>query len=237
MFGRPRLMLSLILALSAGPLLAYDTPSAFEESPEGWSDLLATSGPSLKGWVRVTIPPGGKPRGAGNGQWSYDPSTAILTCQGDQGHEWLRWNEEIFDAILHVEWRFVPVEGKRGYNSGIYLRNSVEGKVWHQAQTGDGSGGFLFGETPVAGAMKRVNLSKELRSQRVKPAGEWNTYEFKAVGKELTLWVNGAVTSVMPNCELARGFAGLEAEGWRIEFRNVRLKRLGDGRLEARKKG
>ena len=27
-------------------------------------------------------------------------------------------------------------------------------------------------------------------------------------------------------CEVPRGYVGLEAEGWRIEFRNVKLKTL-----------
>ncbi len=99
--------------------------------------------------------------------------------------------------------------------------------IWHQAQTGDGSGGFLFGDTKVDGMLKRINLSKELNAQRVRPAGQWNTYEIRCRGKEMALWVNGAETSAWHDCEVPSGFVGVEAEGWRIEFRNVKLKPLG----------
>jgi hypothetical protein len=46
------------------------------------------------------------------------------------------------------------------------------------------------------------------------------------VGKVASLWVNGAVTNEITGLEVPRGYFGLEAEGYRIEFRNVRLKVL-----------
>jgi hypothetical protein len=38
--------------------------------------------------------------------------------------------------------------------------------------------------------------------------------------------VNGAPTSEWTGCEVPQGFIGLEAEGFRIEFRSVRMKEL-----------
>ena len=55
--------------------------------------------------------------------------------------------------------------GKKGYNSGIYARNSADARIWHQAQTGDASGGYLFGETEVGGKLKPINLSKQQRTR------------------------------------------------------------------------
>jgi hypothetical protein len=60
----------------------------------------------------------------------------------------------------------------------------------------------------------------------VKHAGEWNTIEITAVGKVLTLWVNGAVTCQFEDCGQAKGRLGLEGEGYRIEFRNLKVKAL-----------
>ncbi len=198
--------------------------SALERDPGGWTDALAKAGSKLEGWTRGPIPPSGKlgPRS----QWSLDAATGILVCQGDGGHEWLRWDKELENGIFHVEWRFTVVPGKKGYNSGIYARNSADATVWHQAQTGDGSGGYLFGDSPSDGKIKRFNLSKQQSSSRVKPAGDWNVFEITCRGKEMTLWVNGAVTNRWPECEAPKGYVGLEAEGYRIEFRNVKLKSL-----------
>jgi hypothetical protein len=197
--------------------------SALERDPQGWTDLLAQAGPKLAGWTRGTMPAGGKL--GDRSQWLLDTATGYLVCQGDGGHEWLRWDQELGDCILHVEWRFTPVPGKRGYNSGVYVRNSADGRVWHQAQTGDGSGGFLFANTPVDGAIKRVNVPKQPTS-RVRAAGEWNDFEITCRGKEITLWVNGAITSQWRECNVPRGHVGLEGEGFRVEFRNVKLKLL-----------
>ena len=95
-----------------------ETPSALERDPSGWTDLLSQAGPKLEGWTRGPIPPTGRlnPRS----QWSLDTATGHLVCEGNGGHEWLRWDKELGDGIFHVEWRFTPVPGKKGYNSGIY---------------------------------------------------------------------------------------------------------------------
>jgi len=121
-----------------------------------------------------------------------------------------------------VEWRFTPVEGADKYNSGVLVRTLPDLSAWHQAQVGL-KGGFLFGVTPVQGTSKRV--TQEPAASRIRPAGEWNTFEVVARGRTLTLWVNGAVTSEIA-VEVPRGHFGLEAEGWRIEFRDMKVKEL-----------
>lgn len=151
----------------------------------------------------------------------------MLICDGDGGHDMLLCDREFGDAIFHLEFRYTKVEGKTGYNSGAYIRNSKDGAIWHQAQFGDGKDGFLFGETPGAdGRKKFFNTRKDVTDGRVKPAGEWNTLEITARGRTLTLWVNGAVTATFGECGAARGLVGVEGEGYRIEFRNLKVKEL-----------
>jgi hypothetical protein len=216
MIRTPRIVvLALALAVAS---------SAAMPAQDGWTDLLADAGPELKGWTRVPIPPTGKL--GEKSQWSIDPETGYLVCDGEGGHDWLRWDQELGDFVYHVEWRFTPVEGKDGYNSGIYARNSADGTVWHQAQAGSGSGGYLFGETRTGGKLKFVNFADQVKGKPVKPAGEWNTVEFRCQGKNVTLTVNGQQTCDWRDCEVPSGFVGVEAEGFRIEFRNVKVKRL-----------
>jgi hypothetical protein len=236
--------LALALAVTAFSLAgevraqAPQTPSALERSPDGWKDLIAKgdAGPGasgIEGWSSWKIPPGPRPTAAPkpansiSPQWKYDAAVGGIACAGDGGHEWLRWDEELGDFVFHAEWRFTPAPGKKGYNSGIYVRNSADASIWHQAQTGDASGGYLFGDTPVDGKVKRVNLAGRISDKRVKPAGEWNVYEITCKGKEISLWVNGATTCVFDACEVPRGYVGLEAEGYRIQFRNLKVKPLG----------
>ena len=178
----------------------------------------------LEGWSRIPVPPGDP---LGPEQWSVEDSGKTLVCDGGGGHDMLLFEREIGDAIFHIEFRYTKVEGLKGYNSGIYVRNSEDGAIWHQAQIGDGNGGYLFGESPDSnGDKKFFNTNRDVEDGRVKPAGEWNTIEITAKGKKISLWVNGAVTCEFDNCGQSKGLVGVEGEGYRIEFRNIMVKEL-----------
>lgn len=172
----------------------------------------------------MPVPPTGK---LGREQWRVDAAKKLLICDGDGGHDMLLADKEYADAIFHFEFRYTKVEGKTGYNSGAYVRNSKEGAIWHQAQFGDAKDGHLFGQTSTADGKKTsFNLAKQVTDKRVKPAGEWNTMELTARGSTLTLWVNGAVTCQFNDCGAEKGHLGVEGEGYRIEFRNLKVKEL-----------
>lgn len=205
-----------------GLAVADPVPSALEADSSGWIDVMPPA--DLKGWSRVPVPPGDP---LGKQQWHVDESGKVLVCEGDGGHDMLLCEREFGDAVFHCEFRYTKVEGKTGYNSGVYVRNSTDGAIWHQAQIGDSTGGYLFGETPGAdGAKTFFTTTGEVKDGRVKPAGEWNTLEITARGNVLTLWVNGAVTCEVNNCGNPKGLVGVEGEGYRIEFRNLKVKEL-----------
>ena len=93
-----------------------------------------------------------------------------IVCDGNGGHEWLRFNHEFSNFTFHVKWRFTPVTtAEPKYNSGVFFRNNLDGSIWHQAQTSLG-GGYIFGLTPVDGKPQGFNLQKEMKANRVKPA-------------------------------------------------------------------
>ncbi len=222
---RKALAFVLLFSCALVPPVLGQTKSALESDPSGWKDLLADR--SMKEWSRLAL--SGNPM-AREGNLS-DPSTwkldgDILTCDGKSiGHELLRYAPELKDFVLHAEYRFPVVEGEKGYNAGVYVRTSLDGKIWHQAQASL-NGGFLFMNTIVKGAPRFLSLQKEMKENRVKPAGEWNVVEIRAVGPQLTLWVNGDVVNQFNECGVLSGYIGLEAEGYKVEFRNVRLKQL-----------
>lgn len=173
-------------------------------------------------WTRVAIPPS-HPLSPTD-QWHINPRTREIACDGDQGHEWLRFNHELANFDFKVEWRFTPVTGTTKYNSGVFFRNSQDGTIWHQAQTSL-AGGYIFAETPVDGKLTRVNLQKEMTENRIKPAGQWNAYDIRCVGGDCTLAVNGQVVNTL-HLSVDKGYVGLEAEGYRITFRHLRLQQL-----------
>ena len=200
---------------------AKETKSALESNPAGWTDLPLDK--DLKHWKRMAIPPGSKL--SARNPWSVSADGATLICDGAGIHEMLLWDKEVADGIFHVEWRFKVIEGKKGYNSGVYVRNSADGAIWHQAQVGSKNVGYLFGDTLVDGMKKRFRADDKA-PQRGKEAGAWNTYEVACKGKTITLWINGAVTATWNDCQVAKGRLGLEAEGYFIEFKNLKFKDL-----------
>jgi hypothetical protein len=209
-----RLLCSFALLLPVLSLTAADT---------GWIDMLP--GPNVAGWTRIAIPPD-KPVSEKQ-QWSVDSANHTLICTGDQGHEWLRYDARQFANFqYHVEWKFTPVETPNPkYNSGVFFRNDKDGVIWHQAQTDSGNGGYIFGQAPVNGESARINLAKERKGKFEKPAGEWNIYDIRCEGKHCSLTVNDQLSSE-GEFEVLKGYLGLEAEGYLITFRNIRVKPL-----------
>lgn len=175
----------------------------------------------LKGWTRLSIPPG-KP--LGRAQWHLDRERAALICDGDGGHEMLRFDRELKNCTFHVECRFLPVSTPNPkYNSGIFIRNSADGAIWHQCQlTMDG--GYLFGVTTDGENPKR--FKSPAAEPRMKAPGEWNGVDVTAIGHELTVILNGVEVSRFKECGNQSGYIALESEGYAIEFRNLKFKEL-----------
>jgi hypothetical protein len=203
---------------AAGEDATQPTPSALSTDVTGWEDIMPA--PDLRGWFRVPIPTTGK---LIRPQWHV--VNGQLVCDGDGGHDMLLLDRKLHDCIFHVEFCLTKIEGKKGYNSGVFIRTSRDGAFWHQAQVGSLAGGYWFGVTPdVTGAPKHFNVKSD--PCRVKEAGEWNTFEVTAQGRNLLLWVNGFPCAPFPDCGLDEGYIGLEGEGYLITFRNLKLKVL-----------
>ena len=69
--------------------------------------------------------------------------------------------------------------------------------------------------------------SRSFPTQRLtRPVGKWNHYYIRAINGEVRLWVNGHEVNGGRNCAPAQGYLALEAEGSRVEFRNLRIREL-----------
>jgi hypothetical protein len=133
------------------------------------------------------------------------------------------------DGTFHVRWRFRKVSGKDDYNSGIYVRTALDGKVWHQAQVAHQDKppryGDLFGETLVDGQPKKF-LVEGTGARLVNPPGEWNTYDITQKGATLTVTVNGKHATTWKDCQVKTGHIGLQAEYFFIEFKDLKWRPL-----------
>lgn len=199
--------------------------SALQANPAGWLNLLP--GKDLAGWKRVPLAP--DTRLNARNPWSVDLATQTLRCDGVGIKEMFLHEKPFANGIFHVEWRFQPVADNPPYNSGVYVRSRDDGKVWVQAQIVHQKEppllGDLFADLPVDGEVKRTLIRGDGAS-RARPPGEWNTYEITCKGKDISVWVNGAVATRWSDCPLPNGHVGVQAEFYQIEFRNLKFKPL-----------
>jgi hypothetical protein len=179
--------------------------------------------PQHEVWTRVAIPPDHPVSKVA--QWHIDYKKREIVCDGNGGHEWLRFNRELTNFTFHVRWRFTPVKTPTPkYNSGVFFRNNLDGSIWHQAQTSQ-EGGYIFGLTPLNGTPTPFNLQKDMEANLVKPAGEWNDYDIRCAGALCTLTVNGDLVNTA-EIGLDKGYIGLESEGYRIIFKDLKVLEL-----------
>lgn len=78
-------------------------------------------------WTRVAIPPTHPVSDVP--QWHIDAKKRTIVCDGNGGHEWLRFNRELGDFTFHVKWKFTPVANTTKYNSGVFFRNNEDGSI------------------------------------------------------------------------------------------------------------
>jgi hypothetical protein len=218
------LLCILLVTAGAGWGQAQDAgKSALERDPQGWLDLQPNK--DLRGWKRVAI----APDTALSAKNPWKAEGGLLHCDGVGVKEMLLTDKEFGDGVFHVEWRFRKSEGRKDYNSGVYVRSRDDGKVWHQVQVAHLEQpplmGDVFGDLLVNGKVERVVVRGD-GAKRVNPPGEWNTYEVTAKGRTLSVWINGATTCTWDACPLAQGHVGLQAEFFVIEFRNLKFKPL-----------
>lgn len=143
---------------------------------------------------------------------------------------YLRTVKEFSDYHLHLEWRY-PDEPT---NSGVFLHTNGPDLIWPAHYQGQlkyqDAGDFIVhgvGKSATLGDSTYVSsdtlkpLIPKLNPTNEKPAGEWNSYDITCKGNTIELRVNGLLQNTATNCSMTIGGIGLQAEGSRIQFRNL----------------
>jgi HEAT repeat protein len=142
----------------------------------------------------------------------------VLTFDGKG--ESLCTAKDFADFELFVDWKIEP----KG-DSGIYLRGSPQVQIWDETQSPDGSGGLYN---------NKIHPSKPLlRADR--PVGEWNTFQLKMVGENVTVWLNGVLVAdnvIMENywerdkSIYPTGQIELQAHSTPLYFKNIYIREI-----------
>jgi hypothetical protein len=204
-------MLGLMLGAGAAPAQKLSD----EEAKEGFVSLF--DGKDYTGWrfADSSAAPDKLPE-----NWKVEDGLIKLSG-GSKPHLASQWDYEDFD--LRLEWRALAA----GYNSGVYIRSGRAVNV-HQINLAQKDAGHLMGGSALKLGKPVPELQKEPK--------EWNEWRVLAVGDKVTLWCNGKQAWEVTDFKIKRGYLGLQAEGHKMEFRNLRIKELGyEGLNDAKK--
>jgi len=155
----------------------------------------------LTGWVPVN-------------DGKYDVKDGTIVIEGGNG--WLRTEKEYGDFDLSLEWRADAKYRDSGqYDSGLFFRSGLEGKPWPKVRYQFGMKQRAEGDLP--------GIVKGGRPDLVKPPGEWNHYRVKVQGTNAEGFINGTSVWKTDKIKHPKGYIGLQTEGHRFEFRNIKL--------------
>lgn len=186
------------------------------------------NGKDLSGWYAYTNDPK-----VDLNKYFYVNNGAIETVGVPVGY--LRTKKEFSNYRLHVEWRYPENE----VNSGIMLHTSGPDKIWvthYQANLKHQNvGDFVVhgvGEKATIGGKEYISTENEkpvvpkLNPSNEKKAGEWNSYDIICKGNTIEVTVNGVLQNTATNCSLTKGAIALQAEGCKIQFRNLWIEKI-----------
>lgn len=146
---------------------------------------------------------------------------------------YLRTEKKYTNYVLELQWRWP--EGSKPGNNGVLVRIVGEDKVWPksiEAQLAHQNAGDIWNidQFPMTVDPERTTgrRTRKLEESNEKPLGQWNQYEIIVDGGDLTLKVNGVVQNMASEVKEVAGTIGLQSEGVPIEYRNIRLRVLGE---------
>ena len=183
-------------------------------------------GQSLQGWQPV-----GK---VGEG---YRAEDGVLLCPAEGGGN-LFTEREYADFVLRFEFRL-----QEGSNNGVGIRSPLVGDAAYQGleiQVLDNHSPRYKDKLRPTQYHGSVYDLAPARRGFLKPTGEWNREEIRALGRQITVTLNGTVIvdfdldSVTdpevlqkhPGVARRSGHIGFLGHGTKVEFRNIRIKEI-----------
>ena len=157
--------------------------------------------------------------------WCTTPTPQDFTLQ----LEWRRWQDGDNSGVFL---RF-PDPEKQGYNNTAYVAVNFGFEVQID-ETGAPDGADIHKTGAIYRADGR-NDNELLTLKPARPVGEWNEYEIRVQGQTYTVFLNGEQVCLFNNPYPDRGlpstpsvptFIGLQTHTGRVDFRNIRIKRI-----------
>jgi hypothetical protein len=190
------------------------------------------NGKDFSGWIYGKYA-NGKENRSGQG---YQIANGVIYCGKQDGGN-LFTEQEFGDFVFRFEFKL-----EANANNGIGIRAPLEGDAAYagmEIQVLDDTGSQYASLRPAQyhGSIYDVFAAKR---GALKPVGQWNSEEITARGRHISVKLNGktivdanlddvkdeAVVKNHPGLERKSGHIGFLGHGTRVEFRNIRIKKL-----------
>lgn len=186
------------------------------------------NGKNLSGWTIFVSDSTIKPA-----SFFYVKDGVIETLGVPTGY--LRTKKEYANYRLHVEWRYP----ENPTNSGVFIHTVGSDKIWprhYQCQLKHlFAGDFIIQDEALSATVRdTVYVSTEkvkpiaakMQPSSEKKAGEWNTTDIVCKGNTVEIKVNDVLQNFATKCSISKGGIGLQAEGSKIQFRNIWIEKI-----------
>ena len=148
---------------------------------------------------------------------------------------YLRTKKEYENYHLHVEWCYP----EKPVNSGVFIHVNGPDKIWpkhFQCQLKHLSAGdFIIQDVDMYATVRDTvykstekvkPIAAKMKPSSEKKPGEWNSYDIVCKGSTVEVTVNGVLQNVATKCSFSKGAIGLQAEGCKIQFRNLWVEKV-----------
>jgi mono/diheme cytochrome c family protein len=202
-------------------LMGYNIPE------KGFTSLF--NGRDLTGWgflLGINCTP--RPDGCGQ----TEPGTTFKVEKGTVvssgtpiGYMYLP--KKYLNFTLRLEYRFDPYPGMESddqyFGNSGYLIFMQEHRVFPEMIEVQGMNLEIL-DIRASKKSTVYTVDTEARKRAVRPVGQWNTVEIVSRDGQVWNYLNGILVSQVSHHEYQAGYIGLQSEGAKIYWRNIRLK-------------
>ncbi len=222
--------LFLMAGCASGP--AEEAVPAVPAEPAAPAAVNLFDGATLDGWEIFVADPEVKKEDV----WSVRDGLLVTT---GEPIGFLHTTESFQDFELVVEWRWAP--GTEPGNTGTLMRingelSPVPRCIEAQMQSGNEGDVYGFHGLVIEGDPARTTASEndlvgkfggvKRIEDAANPPGEWNRYDIRAQGGDITVKLNDKLVNQISNAPLISGPVGVQSEGGIAQFRTINITPL-----------
>lgn len=163
----------------------------------------------------------------GQHEWDSD-STALTGTGAPKGYLYSR--EDFENFTWRADFRYLPATAPTAdpekFNTGFMLFIQEPHRVWPKSLEVQGRFDEICQVKGNGGAEVRLIADDDAARKRLRgEPGDWKSIEIVTRDGSVTARLNGEIVGQATSSELRRGRIGLQAEGFAVEFRNLRIRR------------